>query len=79
LWIQRQLREALGRDSGRVDKVWLITDPETPRPETLRAVSGVAPATVLRAPAAVLAAGSRPDPGSASRITCTSSIRGATG
>jgi hypothetical protein len=54
LWIQRQLREALGRDSGRVDKVWLITDPETPRPETLRAVSGVAPATVLRAPAAVL-------------------------
>src|SRR3982751_1093480 len=49
LWIQRQLREALGRDSGRIDKVWLIDDAAAPRVETLNAVhSGGAPATVLR-------------------------------
>lgn len=56
LWIQRQLREALGRDSDRVDKLWLIDDAVPPRPETLEAVrGGGAPATVLRAPEAALA------------------------
>ena len=51
LWIQRQLREALGRDSDRVDKVWLIDDAAAPRAETLNAVrTGTAPATVLRVP-----------------------------
>ncbi|MEO7708061.1 MAG: hypothetical protein ABIS28_05995 [Caldimonas sp.] len=49
LWIQRQLREALGRDSDRVDKVWLIDDAVAPRPETLNAVrSGGVPTLVLR-------------------------------
>jgi len=49
LWIQRQLRESLGRDAERVDKLWLIDDRGAPRPETLRAVaSGGVPATVLR-------------------------------
>jgi hypothetical protein len=48
LWIQRQLREALGRDSTRVDKVWLIDDGIAPRPETLAAVrSGGMPTSVL--------------------------------
>lgn len=56
LWIQRQLREALGRDSDRVDKLWLIDDAAPPRLETLEAVrGGGAPATVLRASEAVLA------------------------
>ena len=56
LWIQRQLREALGRDSDRLDKVWLIDDAATPRAETLNAVrSGGAPATVLRVPREALA------------------------
>ena len=56
LWIQRQLREALGRDSDRLDKVWLIDDALTPRAETLNAVrSGGAPATVLRVPREALA------------------------
>jgi hypothetical protein len=56
LWIQRQLREALGRDSERLDKVWLIDDAATPRAETLHAVrSGGAPATVLRVPREALA------------------------
>lgn len=55
LWIQRQLRETLGREKDRVDKLWLITDSAAPRPETLQAISGGAPATVLRVPEAPLA------------------------
>ncbi len=38
LWLQRQLREALGRDKERVDKVWLVNDSALPRPATLAAV-----------------------------------------
>ena len=48
LWIQRQLRETLGREKERLDKVWLINDAVVPRPQTLQAVSAGAPATVLR-------------------------------
>ena len=48
LWIQRQLRETLGREKDRLDKVWLISDAAEPRPQTLQAVSAGAPATVLR-------------------------------
>ena len=57
LWIQRQLREALGRDASRLDKVWLIDDAAAPRAETLQAIqSGGAPTTVLRVPRDALAA-----------------------
>jgi hypothetical protein len=56
LWVQRQLRETLGRDRDRLDKVWLIDDGVAPRPETLQAVSGGAPATVLQVPRAALSA-----------------------
>ncbi len=55
LWVQRQLRETLGRDKDRLDKVWLITDRATPRPQILQAIAGVAPATVLHVPEAALA------------------------
>ena len=48
LWIQRQLRETLGREKDRLDKVWLISDAAEPRPQTLQAVSAGTPATVLR-------------------------------
>ena len=65
LWIQRQLREALGRDSDRLDKVWLVDDAATPRVETLNAVrSGGAPATVLRVPREALATWLAVPPGS---------------
>jgi len=47
LWLQRQLRETLGREKERVDKLWLIDDAATPRSATLDAISG---ATVLRVP-----------------------------
>ena len=55
LWVQRQLRETLGREKGRLDKLWLITDRATPRAETLQAISAGVPATVLRVPEAALA------------------------
>jgi hypothetical protein len=55
LWVQRQLRETLGREKGRLDKVWLITDRSAPRPETLQAIANGVPATVLRVPEAALA------------------------
>ena len=48
LWIQRQLRETLGREKDRLDKVWLISDAAELRPQTLQAVSAGAPVTVLR-------------------------------
>ena len=51
LYLQRQLRETLGREKERVDKLWLVTDDAAPRPEVLQAIaSGGAPPTVLRVP-----------------------------
>ena len=52
LYLQRQLRETLGKEKDRVDWVWLIND-AAPVPEALRpALQG---ATVLRLPAGALA------------------------
>ena len=55
LWIQRQLREALGGERERVDKVWLVDDDVAPRPETLEAIRPGGAATVLRVPRSSLA------------------------
>ena len=55
LVLQRQLVEALGKERGRVDKVWLIADDATPTPELLKAIGGSQPASVLRVPAEALA------------------------
>lgn len=56
LFIQRQLREMLGRERDRLDKVWLVTDAAPLRPELRRALeSPPAPATLLRAPREALA------------------------
>jgi hypothetical protein len=54
LWLQRQLRETLGRDKDRLDKVWLVNDRATIRPETLAAVRAGDPVTVLRVDPAAL-------------------------
>ena len=54
LYLQRQLRETLGREKERVDKLWLITDDGMPRPEVLQAISPDPSATVLRVPRAAL-------------------------
>ncbi len=50
LWVQRQLRETLGRDRERVDKVWLIPDAQSPSPRVLDAINTGAATTVLRVP-----------------------------
>jgi len=62
LYLQRQLRESLGREKDRIDRVWLVAD-EAPVPERLaNALHG---ATVLRVPAAQLAQWLAPQAGHA--------------
>ena len=65
LWLQRQLRETLGRDKDRVDKVWLISDDVQPRAQTLDAIRTNTEMTVLRAPASALSAWLAPASGHA--------------
>ena len=65
LWLQRQLRETLGREKDRLDKVWLIDDAAVPRPQTLDAIRTHTQATVLRVPPAALSAWLQPAKGQA--------------
>lgn len=63
LFMQRQLREMLGRERDRLDKLWLIAD-EAPVAPALRASLEAAPGTtVLRTDAAALAAWLQPATG----------------
>ena len=62
LYLQRQLRESLGREKDRLDRVWLVSD-AAPVPERLD--NGLRGATVLRVPAAQLAQWLAPAPGHA--------------
>lgn len=59
LYAQRQLRESMGREKERLDRVWLVTG-NAPRAELLPAV---AQATVLRTDAAALKQWLQPAPG----------------
>jgi hypothetical protein len=52
LYFQRQLRESLGREKDRLDRIWLVSD-AAPIPESLD--NGLRGATVLRVGAADLA------------------------
>lgn len=49
LLMQRQLREMLGRDRDRVDKLWLVTDDGALAPALLQAIQQPAAVTALRA------------------------------
>jgi hypothetical protein len=60
LYLQRQLRESLGREKDRVDWVWLISD-EAPVAQAL--MPALKDATVLRVPAAVLSSWLEPAAG----------------
>lgn len=60
LYLQRQLREALGRDKDRVDRVWLIPDQAEVRPALLPAL---ARAWTLRVDATRLSQWLQPDVG----------------
>jgi hypothetical protein len=51
LYLQRQLRETLGKEKDRLDWVWLIRDAATVSPDML---PGLQQAVVLRVPAAAL-------------------------
>ena len=48
LFLQRQLREMLGRERDRVDKVWLVTDEAPLAPALQQAVTSGVPVQVLR-------------------------------
>lgn len=65
LWLQRQLRETLGREKERVDKVWLIDDGVAPRADILNAVRTNTEMMVLQVPRDALAGWLRPAPGQA--------------
>ncbi|HOZ63753.1 MAG TPA: hypothetical protein PK497_05045 [Burkholderiaceae bacterium] len=52
LYLQRQMRESLGKDKDRLDRVWLISDEASVAPTLLPALKD---ATVLRVPHANLA------------------------
>jgi hypothetical protein len=60
LYLQRQLRESLGKEKDRVDWVWLITD-DAPVPTEI--APALKDATVLRVQAAELAQWLQPEPG----------------
>ncbi len=63
LWLQRQVREALGREKDRLDKLWLVIDDAVVRPETLAAVQAGGATTLLRMPREALAAWLQPAAG----------------
>lgn len=67
LYMQRQLREMLGRERDRVDNVWLVTDDGAPSPQVLAALAagGTAAAQVLRVSPDALARWLQPAPGHA--------------
>ena len=52
LYLQRQMRESLGKEKGRLDRIWLVSDSAA---VDARLKSGLAEATVLRVPSATLA------------------------
>lgn len=62
LYLQRQLHTGLGKESDRLDRVWIVTD-DTPIDATLRGNWG--DGTVIRIPAAQLATWLRPQDGKA--------------
>lgn len=63
LFTQRQLREMLGKERDKVDKLWLIPDGEALRPELQAALTQGVPVTVLRAPRVQLEAWLKPAAG----------------
>ena len=65
LYLQRQLREMLGRERDRIDKLWLITDRRPLREELRRALTAAPAATLLRTPRDALARWLQPAAGQA--------------
>ena len=47
LYFMRQVRTAQGKDQARIERLWVITDGGTPRPELLSAIEGTRISTVV--------------------------------
>ncbi len=65
LFMQRQMREMMGRERDRVDKVWLVLDDGPIKPELVQALESTPAMRIVRAPAAAVAAWLQPEPGAA--------------
>jgi hypothetical protein len=65
LYMQRQLREMLGRERDRIDKIWLVTDTAEPAPALRAALDADPTLQVLRVPSDALAAWLQPEAGHA--------------
>ncbi|EHR73004.1 uncharacterized protein SCO1/SenC/PrrC [Burkholderiales bacterium JOSHI_001] len=65
LYLQRQLREMLGRDRDRLDKVVLLSQATVLKPELLAALQTAPAAQVLRVPGDALSAWLKPEAGHA--------------
>lgn len=63
LLVQRQVRETLGREKYRIDKLWLVPDGEPVRDRVAQAMAQGDAETVLHVPRAALAQWLEPAPG----------------
>ena len=52
LYFMRQVRKALGKDTSRVERVWLVTDSQVPAPLLLQAIEGTRLARTAATPIA---------------------------
>ncbi len=64
LFLQRQLREMMGKERDRIDKVWLVVD-DAPVAPALKQALATPPTTVLRVPRDALSAWLQPENGHA--------------
>jgi hypothetical protein len=65
LYMQRQLREMLGRERDRVEKIWFVVDDAPVSAELAAALASAEPVRVLRVPRAELAKWLEPEAGQA--------------
>jgi hypothetical protein len=63
LFMQRQLREMLGKDRDRLDKLWLITDAAQPSADLRAAAEGAPAMKILQADAMAVSAWLTPEAG----------------
>ena len=67
LYVQRQLRQMLGKERDKVDKLWLIPDDQPLRPALQKALTEGVPVTILRAQRAEIEAWLKPAAGQSLR------------
>ena len=63
LYMQKQLRQMLGKERERLDKLWLITDDAALAPELRASLGGLEPVQALRVPLAEISAWLQPATG----------------